>query len=193
MSQAAVAIAPVVSLHEVAQRVYVVYRDVTDTAVADLLRRFSENDQLDELQEWAVRELLNKARLQTNHGTYTQAHGLRARLSVEDPPAGYRDPTGRGEASTPVVFVKRPALGDGKGLKVPLAAFRVLLKLQLRLGAGKAIMVDAMKKPDVLRAALQLETQGRGCLENAGLLRTLAGEMLDGECAKQTVRRLERA
>ena len=185
MSSVAYALQETVSLHETAQRVYAVHGDITDAAVKALVERLQGQDRLDELQAWGARELLNKARLQINQATYAQAHGLRSQLAVEAPPRGYRSPTG-------ATLVPAPSLAGGDGFRVPKAALRTLLTLQLRLGTGRAVVVECMLKADVLRAAAQLEAQGRGCLENAALLRELAQQMREKERARDTVRRLER-
>lgn len=186
MAQAAIAVVSAPSLTETAKRVYWTHKDVTAAAVEEFLKRCDEQEQGAALREWAASELLNKARLQSNHARYTQAHELRARLAVEEPPAGYRNPT----ASPSVVTM--PTLNSGAGIRLPIAAIRVLMAQQLRLGQGRAVKVETMHKPDVLKAAGQLEIQGRGCLENAGLLRSLAREMREGERVKDTVRRMER-
>lgn len=185
MSGVAYALQEAVSLHETAQRVYAVHGDITEAAVEALVERLQGQDRLDELQAWGARELLNKARLQINHATYATAHGQRSQFAVEEPPSGYRSPTS-------AHLVPAPSLAGGEGFRVPKAALRTLLKLQLRLGSGRAVVVECMLKADVLRAAAQLEAQGRGCLENAELLRLMAQQMREGERARDTVRRLER-
>ena len=197
------------SIFEVARQVYQVHQDITHVAVEECRRRVAEAGQTDALQEWAVRELLNKARLQANHPIYAKAHGLRERLSVEVQPAGYRDPTAvtteptSSGAPAQVSSWRTPSIratsivvpSQERAIElrpVPIAAFRTILSLKLRLGTGSAVMVREMKKPDIARAIGQLRSTEVGCRENREILQSLLNEMRADERGIDAVRRLER-
>lgn len=184
------------TLRDIARQVYKSHKNVTEVAARAFIDRVVDADKLDDLTLWAAFEHLHKERLTANKRVYEQAHKLRERLTVEAPPPGFKAP------NEPVVSAPIPAkltsvrgsVGRG-GMAIvsvaSIASMRVLLELKVRIGDGKVIQPHSATRPEVFKAADQLESQGQGCLRNGAALRELGKQMLPGERGIDTVRRLE--
>lgn len=179
------------SIDDLARRVYAELRHSGEAARLALRRRVDEAGRLDELIEWACGVHLDMVRRQGNSGKFAQVEALTNRLSVEVPPAGYRNPEGspRERLSSLESVLTGDDSGRGATTRRPVAAYAVFVKITIKVDSEE-IVAGNLTRDELLRYAERLEAMGRGCFNHAAVMRDLWADMRPGETGHQAVRRM---